>query len=441
MAEERSITKTRVVQKRGADPAQVVDADICVVGAGISGISAALEAARLGRKVALVDGLPKLGGQAVNAIIGTFAGLLSSGPEPYIFTYGIAEDILRELGASGDLHLRRQHNTVMYDEGALARWIEESVHSAGITVILGAVLRGVARDGRRMRTLELATRYGDLRLNADGFVDATGDAALAWNAGLPCREPADGPVYGSQKVVLEGVDEQHYPTPAELLGRLREAGDRYGVVRKDGLANLFRGKGRAILNMTHVETPLEPTLAAQKAFEGKVEAEKTIRFLKGEFPGAFGTARVRSFGLLGVRQTRWIVGRTQLTVDDVNSGRRFPDAIARTAWGIELHNELETSIWEPFPEGHVHYIPFGSLTPPDADNLVATGRCIDGDVAALSSVRVMGPCIATGAAAAHALDLAGTGSVHDVAVETLQERLADNLHRTDPYVEPAAAKA
>ena len=40
----------------------------------------------------------------------------------------------------------------------------------------------------------------------------------------------------------------------------------------------------------------------------------------------------------------WIVGRSQLTLDGVNSGRRFPDAIARTAWGIELHNELETSI-------------------------------------------------------------------------------------------------
>ena len=46
--------------------------------------------------------------------------------------------------------------------------------------------------------------------------------------------------------------------------------------------------------------------------------------------------------------------------------------------------------------------------------MVAAGRCIDGDVAALSSVRVMGPCIAMGAAAAHALDLAGAGSVHQI---------------------------
>ena len=70
---------TRVVRRTSAAAAKAVDADICVVGAGIAGVSAALEAARLGRKVVLVDGLPALGGQAVNSIIGTFCGLFSNG--------------------------------------------------------------------------------------------------------------------------------------------------------------------------------------------------------------------------------------------------------------------------------------------------------------------------------------------------------------------------
>jgi hypothetical protein len=63
----------------------------------------------------------------------------------------------------------------------------------------------------------------------------------------------------------------------------------------------------------------------------------------------------------------------------------------------------------------------------DCDNLVAAGRCIDGDAAALSSVRVMGPCIAMGAAAAHALDLAGAGSVHRLDRAALSERLKHNV--------------
>jgi hypothetical protein len=118
-------------------------------------------------------------------------------------------------------------------------------------------------------------------------------------------------------------------------------------------------------------------------------------------------------------------------VDEVRAGTRFPDAIARTAWPIELHSHAEGYVWETFAEDHVHYVPLRSLTPPDVDNLVAAGRCIDGDVAALSSVRVMGPCIAMGAAAAHALDLAGEGSVHQIDIAALQERLKDNLDRKD----------
>lgn len=75
----------------------------------------------------------------------------------------------------------------------------------------------------------------------------------------------------------------------------------------------------------------------------------------------------------------------------------------------------------------MHYVPLGSLTPPGVDNLVAAGRCIDGDATALSSVRVMGPCIAMGAAAAHVLDLAGRGSVHDIDLAALRKRLAANV--------------
>src|SRR5215510_934055 len=92
------------------------------------------------------------------------------------------------------------------------------------------------------------------------------------------------------------------------------------------------------------------------------------------YPEAFGQARVRSYGLPGIRQTRWIKGRTQLTVDDVRAGTKFADAIARTAWPIELHDRPEGYVWEPFGDDHVHYVPFGSLVPAEADNIVAVGR-------------------------------------------------------------------
>jgi hypothetical protein len=427
-------TATRIVRREGA-AARQIEADICVVGAGSAGISAALEAARLGRRVALVDGLHALGGQAVNSVIGTFCGFFSNGYSGYQTVHGIAHGILRDLGSQGALHYRHggPSNTIVvqYDEIALARWIEREVQAAGITVLLGAVMRAVTRDGRRIRSLELATRFGDVRLSATGFVDATGDAALAWNAGLACREAADGPIYGSQIAIIEGIDEDNQPTRAEITARLKTKAKDYGLTRDSGIAFVFPGRNTAMVNMTHVETPLDPLAFSKKSLEGKEQADRAIAFLRGEFPAGFSEARARSYGGLGIRQTRWIAGRQQLTVDDVRAGRKFPDAIARTGWPIELHDTPQGHVWEPFGDDHLHTVPFGSLVSDECDNMVAAGRCIDGDVAALSSVRVMGPCIAMGAAAAHALDLAGAGSVHQIDPAALRERVKDNVERTD----------
>ena len=427
-------TATRIVRTE-APPHWEVDGEVCVVGAGISGISAALEAARLGRRVILVDAQPTLGGQAVNAVIGTFCGLFSNGPAPFQVTHGIADEILHDLGRDGALHYmhgRRNTCIVQYDEVALARWIERAIADEDrITLALGAVLRGVQRQGRRLVAVELATRYGDVRVGAAGFVDASGDACLAFQAGLDCREPAEAPIFGTQMIVLEGIDETAPLKREAVEARLKAKGAAYGLTRLDGFIFAIPGTGRALVNMTHLETPLDPVQASAQVLAGRAEADKVLRFLRAEFPAALGQARVRTYGQLGIRQTRWIVGRHQLTADEVRAGHRFEDAILRCSWPIELHHPAERAHWEVFEDSHMHYVPLRSLTHDGADNLMAAGRCIDADVAALSSVRVMGPRIAMGAAAAHALDLAGSGSVHQIDIAALQARLSDNLERTD----------
>lgn len=421
--------ETRTVRLQEAPAARFHRADICVMGAGISGVSAAVEAARAGRRVVLVDGLPSLGGQAVNSIIGMIVGLFGNGPNGRQLTHGIADDIIRDLGASGDLEVRMGgvSPNAFYNEVALGRWVERKILELGITPLVGAILRGVRLESRRIREVLLATRYADVVVQAEGFVDATGDAALVWQAGLDCQEPAEGVIYGSQMIVIENFDEAHRPGREDVAARLTDRGERYGLTRRDGFAMNLPGGRTAIVNMTHIENPLDPFAASRKGIEGKEQADRALLFLKSEFPEAFGTARVRAYGQPGIRQTRWIVGCHHLTVEEVRQGVKFNDAVARTAWPLEQHHHAEGYVWEPFAEDHVHYVPFGSLTPPGADNLVAAGRCIDGDATALSSVRVMGPCIAMGAAAAHALDLAGTGSVHEVDPAALRQRIRANI--------------
>jgi len=420
--------ETRTV-RRTAAAVREHRADLCVVGAGISGVSAAVEASRLGREVILIDGLPSLGGQAVNSIIGMFCGLFANGPNGRQLTHGIADDILRDLGVTGDLEVRMGgvSPNAYYNEVALGRWVERTILKCGITPLTGAILRHVRIEGRRVTALELATRYGDVLVRADGFIDATGDAALVWQAGLDCREPAEGGIYGSQMMVVEDFDEARAPSRAEMSARIAERGGLYGLVRRDGFAMNLPGRRTAIVNLTHIETPLDPFDATSNGIAGKDQADCSMAFLKGEFPEAFGESRVRAYGLPGIRQTRWIVGCHHLTVDEVRRGLKFDDSIARTAWPLEQHHHVEGYAWEPFAEDHIHYVPLRSLTPAGADNVVAAGRCIDADATALSSVRVMGPCIAMGAAAAHALDLAGGASVHAIDVAALRKRIQANI--------------
>jgi hypothetical protein len=423
--------KLDAVTRQPADTVHEVSADVCVIGAGIAGSTAAIEAARLGRRVVLVDSLPLIGGQMVHSLIGLFCGIFGNAPDYEQLTHGVFDDIFSELGPSGDLHFSRGHTTtVFYNEVALGRWLERTVRGLGIQVVTGAVLQDVAMTGGRVGTVELATRYGNVRVRAAGYVDASGDAALTWLAGLPCWVPTR-PIYGSQQVIVENLDENHKPDMGEIDAIFAARGEEFGLLRRGGLAFFFPGRGTAVLNVTHIDAPLDPVDASRAMFDGRDQADRAIALLRAEFPKTFGDARVRAYGFPGRRQTRWIKGVHQLTVDEVRDGTPFDDAVARTAWPIELHDRSDGYVWEMFDADHAHYVPLRSMTPPGAHNLVAAGRCVDGDAAALSSVRVMGPCSAMGAAAAHALDLAvldkGPGSVHDIDIGRLRERLAANL--------------
>jgi 2-polyprenyl-6-methoxyphenol hydroxylase-like FAD-dependent oxidoreductase len=423
----------RIVRRPPRATPRIVTGDICVVGAGIAGTSAALEAARLGRRVVIVDAAPTLGGQAIGSIVGTIIGLYTHGPTPYQITHGIADDLIADLTAEGSLHRRNSMTgtiTFQYDEVRLARWIEKQVQAADIQVLVGAVMTGVTFEGRRLRAIDVATRFGAARVEANGFIDASGDASLTYEAGLEVREP-DAAVYGSLNFLIEGYDTDAVKNLviADVHKRLADRGAHYGLVRHDGFLMHFPGKNIMLANVTHFETPLDPLGTARMIFEGRRQADNVIGFLRAEFPDIFRNAQVRAYGNPGLRQTRWIVGRRQLTLDDIRSAARPADAAARCAWWVELHNAPNLVHWEKFPEGHVYYIPLSCMVPRDADNIVAAGRCVDADVSALSAIRVMGPCIAMGAAAAHALDLARTNPVHAIDYALLQKRLAANLDR------------
>lgn len=432
MPHQLTEVKIHTLTKPRTAPTETLHGDVCVVGAGIAGVSAALTAAGLGRRVILVDALPMLGGQCANSLIGLFCGVYGNGPDYAQLTHGIFDRMFPELERTGDLSFNHRHTiTVNYDEHAVGRWMEKEIVEAGVVPVTGASILEVDSEGGHLRSVTFATRYGLLNVTADAFIDASGDAALTWEAGLECRVP-ERTIWGSQQVRVENLNPDAAPDPAELARSVHDHADEYGLIRKDGLAFFFPGRDTAVLNMTHIESPLEAVSASAAQLRGKDQADRVIQFLRDHHPAAFGQASVRFYGLPGRRQTRWIAAEHQLTEHEVRSGHRFEDAIARTSWPIELHDQPEGYVWEQFGSDHVHYVPLGSITPRGAVNLLAAGRCVDGDAAALSSVRVMGPCAAMGEAAAHALDLADGAPVTDIDLAALRERIRPNIGADDP---------
>ena len=118
---------------------------------------------------------------------------------------------------------------------------------------------------------------------------------------------------------------------------------------------------------------------------------------------------------IGLRESRRIVGEYQMTVDDYYRRADFPDAIAYYSYPIDLHaakQDLEESEeakqlyhTSKYRNGEAYAIPYRSLLPKKAKNLLAAGRIISADRAILASVRVMPACFATGQAAGTAAAL------------------------------------
>jgi len=127
-------------------------------------------------------------------------------------------------------------------------------------------------------------------------------------------------------------------------------------------------------------------------------------------PGCENAYIVQTGPKIGIRETRRIIGDYVLTAQDVLEARRFPGAIARGAWPVELHPEPGgPNVWQSIHDQSYYEIPLSCLNVHGVRNLWAAGRIISCDPVAFASVRVMGTCFATGHAAGVAAALSSRG--------------------------------
>jgi len=390
-----------------------VSYDVVVVGGGAAGLAAAVAAASAGARTALVERYGFLGGMATAGMVSTICGLYrtppSGAPEP--LNDGFPETFARRLATMPGCAkpVRRGRTFILpYTPFAFACLADEVTAAPRLLdVYLHAYLVRLETGTGRVEALHIATWERETRLRARVVVDTSGDAVVAGQAGAATvTTPLSDRQLPSLVFVLQHVESEALaPGPRVALLRALVSAERDHRL-PEGASNLMLAPspqpGEVIckLALSGIAEELSErrdflTAAEQK---GRRCALAVTEFLKTLPP--FARAFVsHTAAQVGVRESRQVIGRYQLTREDVLSGRRFDDGVVRASWPIELWEEGRLgATYEYLEDGQTYDIPLRSLRARDVENLFVAGRCMSATHEALGSARVIGTCLAMGEA-------------------------------------------
>jgi hypothetical protein len=427
-----------------ARPPLLASADVVVVGAGSSGASAAIAAARSGADVVLIDKLPFMGGNST-AVLDTFYGFYTPGSRPTKIVGGVADDVVASLRALGPVVERP--NTygagtgVTYNAEHLKLAWERLATEAGVRVLLHAFLQeATVRDGH-VEELLVATKAGLRRIEGAVFVDASGDADLSHHAGFGYElagsvDPAQTLTTTFRMVNVDLARRKSISTAEmhALMGKAAESGE-YDLPRREGSDHATPVEGMMATVMTRLESTrqtsdglintTDPWFITEAEMAGRRQAYEYARFLHDQVPGYEQASLVALSSQVGVRETRRVYGDYRLTGKDVMSARTFDDQIGMSGAPLEDHHPGADTRWQYLPDGQTVGIPYRTLLVRDGQNVLMCGRCFSATHDAQASVRSMAQCMAMGQAAgtAAALSAAGAGEPRALSFEVLRTRL------------------
>ena len=380
-------------------------ADVLVVGGGPAGIGAALAARRCGRSVVVLERTAQLGG------MGTLANVAIWMPVGNVT--GLYREIVTELGLEDnrgrDLAATKKY-APLFDPFLYRHYLNEKLAGAGVEVLFHADCAGVVAEEGQLTAVIANTLEGLRAVVGRVVIDATGDARVAREAGVPCQigRPADGL---TQPMTLMF---QMQDTGRPVAGRAPAGAYHYADVAALPQARLLHWENRAtgtlLVNMTRVRghgAGLRERSAAER--EGLRQLYGVVELLQRTSHPRHILSHVGA--QIGVRETYQIEGLYTLTEDDLKQARKFADVVAQTNYGIDVHNPAGQGGCQR-EELQTYDIPYRTLLPRvGPGNLMVAGRSLSATHVAMSSVRVQPTCIAlgqaAGCAASLALDLGG----------------------------------
>ena len=384
------------------DFCKTVTYDIAVAGGGVAGVAAAVEAARDGKRVLLIEKATQLGGLATIGLINFFVPMCNGRGTQII--KGMADEFLRlsikygfdslpedwQKGEPGQGN-SNQRLVSRYSAPIFSLAMCELLHELNVDILYDTVVTGAEVQEGHINTVSLFNKSGFLRCQAQVFIDATGDSDLLHFAGVPT-------VTGGNYHTYQG-----FCASLDSCKRAYETGDIGHLTSwfNGGSANLYGGghpEGMPLWDGTDGDQVSRYFVTNQLELLEKLK--KTDR-------------KTRDITLLPImpqfRTTRHIDGDYTLQPEDTY--RHFADSVC--------------AICDFDRQDYLFEVPYRTMIRTGFDNIIAAGRCASGNGYAWDVLRVIPPAILTGqAAGAAACQAMDTGlDVTKIDISLLQSKL------------------
>lgn len=436
---------------------QTITCDFAVAGGGLTGICAAMAAARGGAKVVLVHDRPVLGGNASSEIRMHICGATANMKKPDLSEGGILHELMLSNKRVNDSYNFSIWDAVLFD--AVKK-------EPNLTLLLNTTMFSVEKNGSRVTALECYQMSTErrIRIEARFFADCTGNGTLcafadaAFRTGSEAKsefgeahapEQANNDRMGNT-LLFKAADRGHpvsFIPPVDAM-HFTEEQLKYRKHSQEIPKELLDGTSeeeRRMLFDGYAQDYGYWWIEITGEKENIIEEYEDIRdqlvravygvwdhIKNGGDHGAENFELIWVGMLPGTRESRRIECDYMLTETDLLEGRKFDDAVAYGGWHIDNHvglfkfEQIPSFIYD-VPGSYD--IPYRSYCVKDFENLFVGGRCMGASKLAMASSRVMGTCAIGGQAigtAAAQLSSLGASNVRDVNVTALQQTLLRN---------------
>lgn len=435
--------------------------DCVVCGGGMTGFAAAIAASRKGLKTAIVEKFGCLGGVATSAGVNhLLAGRKYNDKTGNMDRKvgGIFDELTDRLIESGsaiepntiDVNFnpfgwyKRMAAGIPFDEVKLKILLDEMCAEEGIDIYFFTNIIDIVIEDKTIKKIILHNKSGLFTMSANVYIDCTGDADIAHLSECETKKgrTEDGLMTPTTLIMhVDNVDSRKYveyqnanqsPKLIEIIDRLKKSGE--WTFPYDIFIAIQLNQPDVFMINTMRQVGYDGTSGddlTRAMIDGRKENVKLFEIMKKHFPG-FENARIRKISdVVGIRETRRIVGEYLVTIEDALSGRKYHDTIATTTYNFDLPDPLNPS-YDPMmgdvknPNAERKYdtieIPYRSLVVKNIDNLIVAGRSVSVEREVLGPVRIMGPCMFMGQAAGIASFLASKFSHNYKNIDTNELR-------------------